>query len=50
MKKSDNTLAENAQNELQKLEMCIQDLEEGVENLYRSLIKTRVSLLNILNH
>ncbi|GMN38275.1 hypothetical protein TIFTF001_007504 [Ficus carica] len=50
MKKSDRTLEENAQNELQKLEMCIQDLEEGVESLYRRLIKTRVSLLNILNH
>ncbi|EXB95398.1 hypothetical protein L484_014371 [Morus notabilis] len=50
MKKSDSVLDENAQNELQKLEMCIQDLEEGVESLYRRLIKTRVSLLNILNH
>ncbi|GMN38270.1 hypothetical protein TIFTF001_007521 [Ficus carica] len=50
MKKSDSTLEENAQNELQILEMCIQDLEEGVEKLYRRLIKTRVSLLNILNH
>ncbi|GMN38269.1 hypothetical protein TIFTF001_007503 [Ficus carica] len=50
MKKSDSTLEENAQNELKKLEICIQDLEEGVESLYRRLIKTRVSLLNILNH
>ncbi|EXB95393.1 hypothetical protein L484_014366 [Morus notabilis] len=48
-KKSDSTLEENAQNELQKLEMCIQDLE-GVESFYRRLIKARVSLLNILNH
>ncbi|EXB95396.1 hypothetical protein L484_014369 [Morus notabilis] len=49
-KKSDSMLEENAQNELQKLEMCIQDLEEGVESLYRRLLKTRVSLLNILSH
>ncbi|GMN70751.1 hypothetical protein TIFTF001_055082 [Ficus carica] len=49
-KNSDSTLEENAQNELQKLEVCIQDLEEGIESLYRRLIKTRVSLLNILNH
>ncbi|KAL5562400.1 hypothetical protein UlMin_032147 [Ulmus minor] len=47
MKKLD---IENAQNELQKFELCVQDLEEGVESLYRRLIKTRVSLLNILNH
>ncbi|GMN38268.1 hypothetical protein TIFTF001_007520 [Ficus carica] len=50
VKKSDCTSEENAQIELQKLEMCIQDLEEGVESLYRRLIKTRVSLFNILNH
>ncbi|GMN38277.1 hypothetical protein TIFTF001_007505 [Ficus carica] len=49
-KKSDSTVEEKAQNQLQKLEICIQDLEEGVESLYRRLIKTRVALLNILNH
>ncbi|XP_030501393.2 uncharacterized protein LOC115716677 [Cannabis sativa] len=50
-KKTDNKVEEiNAQNELQSVESCIQDLEQGVENLYRRLIKTRVSLLNILNH
>lgn len=49
MKKSDTMLKEKAQNQLQNLELCIQDLEEGVESLYRHLIKTRVSLLNILN-
>ncbi|XP_052193859.1 uncharacterized protein LOC127802193 [Diospyros lotus] len=38
------------QNELQMMDMRIQDLEEGLECLFRSLIKTRVSFLNILNH
>ncbi|CAN6544765.1 unnamed protein product [Malus baccata var. baccata] len=42
--------ADNAQNQLEKLESCIQDQEEGLECLFRQLIKTRVSLLNILNH
>jgi hypothetical protein len=41
---------ENAQNCLGKLEINIQDLEEVLENLSRRLVKTRVSLLNILNH
>ena len=49
-KKSDISLEENARNELHKLEMCIHDLEEGIESLYRRMIKTRVSLLNILSH
>ncbi|XP_062021140.1 uncharacterized protein LOC133737634 [Rosa rugosa] len=42
--------AENAQNQLNDLESCIQDQEEGLECLFRQLIKTRVSLLNILSH
>ncbi|PRQ25116.1 hypothetical protein RchiOBHm_Chr6g0280071 [Rosa chinensis] len=42
--------ADNAQNQLSNLESCIQDQEEGLESLFRQLIKTRVSLLNILNH
>ncbi|XP_058780880.1 uncharacterized protein LOC131654979 [Vicia villosa] len=37
------------QNHLEKTESCIQDLEEGLEFLFRRLIKIRVSLLNILN-
>ncbi|PON61500.1 hypothetical protein TorRG33x02_281480, partial [Trema orientale] len=50
VKKLDNTLEDKAHNQLQNLELCIQDLEEGFEGLYRRLIKTRVSLLNICNH
>ncbi|KAJ1428195.1 hypothetical protein SESBI_09202 [Sesbania bispinosa] len=46
--KSDNS--SNLQNHLEKLESCIQDLEEGLEFLFRRLIKIRVALLNILNH
>ncbi|KAG6687199.1 hypothetical protein I3842_11G058600 [Carya illinoinensis] len=42
--------AENVQNLLGKLEPNVQDLEEGLERLFRRLIKTRVSLLNILNY
>ncbi|KAJ1397685.1 hypothetical protein SESBI_31620 [Sesbania bispinosa] len=38
------------QNHLEKMELCIQDFEEGLEFLFRRLIKIRVSLLNILNH
>ncbi|KAH9686020.1 hypothetical protein KPL70_014193 [Citrus sinensis] len=38
------------QNQLKELESSIQDLEEGLESLYRRLIKARVSLLNILNN
>ncbi|XP_028752865.1 uncharacterized protein LOC114712484 [Neltuma alba] len=40
----------NLQGDLENLEMCIQDLERGVECLSRKLIRTRVSLLNIFNN
>ncbi|GMI68534.1 hypothetical protein like AT2G17080 [Hibiscus trionum] len=40
---------ENVQNELQNSEMCIQDLDEGLESFFRRLIKARVTILNILN-
>ncbi|GMI96866.1 hypothetical protein like AT2G17080 [Hibiscus trionum] len=40
---------ENVQNELQNSEMCIQDLDEGLESLFRRLIQARVTTLNILN-
>ncbi|XP_057456424.1 uncharacterized protein LOC130747491 [Lotus japonicus] len=46
--KSDST--NNLQNHLEKLELRIQDLEEGLEFLFRRLIKIRVSLLNILTN
>ena len=39
----------NAQKPLEALEMSFQDLEDGLECVFRCLIKTRVSLLNILN-
>nr|BAF98209.1 CM0216.180.nc [Lotus japonicus] len=38
------------QNHLEKVELLIQDLEEGLEFVLRRLIKIRVALLNILNH
>ncbi|XVF00788.1 hypothetical protein REPUB_Repub04eG0031700 [Reevesia pubescens] len=40
---------ENVLNELQNSELCIQDLEEGLESLFRRLIKARLTVLNILN-
>jgi hypothetical protein len=46
--KSDNI--KGVQTQLENLELCIQDIEEGLEYLSRTLIKTRVSFLNILNH
>ncbi|MBA0881048.1 hypothetical protein Goshw_005518 [Gossypium schwendimanii] len=36
------------QNQLKDLELLIQDLEVGLECLFRFMIKARVSLLNIL--
>lgn len=41
---------EQLQNSPQDLETDIQDLEEGLESMYRMLIKSRVSLLNILSN
>ncbi|XP_057440457.1 uncharacterized protein LOC130732423 [Lotus japonicus] len=38
------------QKKLEILGSCMQDLEEGLESLFRRLIKIRVALLNILNH
>ncbi|KAL3638967.1 hypothetical protein CASFOL_016874 [Castilleja foliolosa] len=36
--------------QLKASEMSIQEIEEGLEALFRSLVKTRVSLLNVLSH
>ncbi|CAH2051491.1 unnamed protein product [Thlaspi arvense] len=44
---SEKTLKMDA---VQILESCIQDLEDGVESLSKSLIKYRVSILNTLGH
>ncbi|XP_028767913.1 uncharacterized protein LOC114725553 [Neltuma alba] len=43
-------ISENFQVYMGNLEICIDDLEAGVESLSRKLIKTRVSLLNIFNN
>lgn len=48
--KKSNVHVENVQNQLEVLDSCIEDLEHGLESLFRRMIKTRVSLLNILNH
>ncbi|CAI0469081.1 unnamed protein product [Linum tenue] len=42
-----NKSSEEVQVQLKNLQPCIQDLEEGVECLFRRLIKTRASILNI---
>ncbi|CAI0407792.1 unnamed protein product [Linum tenue] len=44
-----NKSVEEVQTHLKNLQPCIQDLEEGVESLFRRLIKTRASILNIHN-
>nr|KYP39178.1 hypothetical protein KK1_039511 [Cajanus cajan] len=41
---------ENFQSHVQNLELCIEDIEVGVERLSRQLIRTRVTLLNIFSH
>ncbi|KAL0432308.1 UNVERIFIED_CONTAM: hypothetical protein Slati_2565100 [Sesamum latifolium] len=37
-------------NQLKESEMTIQEIEGGLESFFRSLVKTRVSLLNVLSH
>ncbi|XP_058213862.1 uncharacterized protein LOC131325559 [Rhododendron vialii] len=49
--KSYSTLrVENVKNLLGKMELSIEEVEEELDCLFRRLIKTRVTLLNILNH
>ena len=49
--KSDHSIhIQNVQNWMEQLESSIQDFEEVLESLSRRLVKTRVSLINILNH
>ncbi|KAA0046635.1 hypothetical protein IC582_001348 [Cucumis melo] len=48
--KDTTQVSENVQNHLEKLDLSTQDLEQTTERLFRRLIKTRVSLLNILNN
>ncbi|XP_022727251.1 uncharacterized protein LOC111283104 [Durio zibethinus] len=46
--KSENIMSVEMKNLLKDLELFIQDLEDGLECLFRCMIKARVSLLNIL--
>ncbi|KAJ4838414.1 hypothetical protein Tsubulata_025359, partial [Turnera subulata] len=50
-KSSDNTITpvETVQKQLNGLDLCIQDLEDGIECLFRRMIKTRALFLNIFN-
>lgn len=41
---------ESMGDQLGKLEACVQDLEGGLEGLFRRLIRNRVLLLNIINN
>ncbi|XP_052484971.1 uncharacterized protein LOC105779550 isoform X2 [Gossypium raimondii] len=49
-KKCGDMSNENAVIELQRLETSIEDVEDGIECVLKLLIKTRVSILNILSH
>ncbi|EYU17529.1 hypothetical protein ABFS82_03G078800 [Erythranthe guttata] len=49
-KSTKNTDSKNMLKQLKSSEMTIQEIEEGLEALFRSLVKTRVSLLNVLSH
>ncbi|KAF8377728.1 hypothetical protein HHK36_031112 [Tetracentron sinense] len=49
-KEIDVVQVQNVQKQLEALESNIQDLEQGLECVFRRLIQTRVSLLNMLNH
>ncbi|KAL7117650.1 hypothetical protein ACP275_03G085500 [Erythranthe tilingii] len=49
-KSTKNMDSKNMLKQLKSSEMTIQEIEEGLEALFRSLVKTRVSLLNVLSH
>ncbi|KAL7155611.1 hypothetical protein ABFS83_03G087500 [Erythranthe nasuta] len=49
-KSTKNMDSKNMLKKLKSSEMTIQEIEEGLEALFRSLVKTRVSLLNVLSH
>ncbi|KAK4390913.1 hypothetical protein Sango_2154600 [Sesamum angolense] len=49
-KNMDITAVQDVLKQLKASEMTIQELEEDLESFFRSLVKTRVSLLNALNH
>ncbi|KAL7155596.1 hypothetical protein ABFS83_03G086100 [Erythranthe nasuta] len=49
-KSTKNIDSKNMLKKLKSSDMTIQELEEGLEALFRSLVKTRVSLLNVLSH
>ncbi|KAI3460452.1 hypothetical protein Pfo_017115 [Paulownia fortunei] len=49
-KSKDDITVQNILKQLKASEMTIQGLEDGLEAFFRSLVKTRVSLLNVLGH
>ncbi|XP_073020914.1 uncharacterized protein [Primulina eburnea] len=49
MKCMDNVTVQSILKKLKDSEMTIHEFEDGLESLFRSLVKTRVSLLNILS-
>ncbi|KAI3464723.1 hypothetical protein Pfo_021386 [Paulownia fortunei] len=49
-KSMDSMTVKNMLKQLKASEMTIQEIEVGLEALFRSLVKTRVSLLNVLSH
>ncbi|KAL2503912.1 Uncharacterized protein Adt_19533 [Abeliophyllum distichum] len=46
----DTLSVQNVLKQLKESEMTIQELEENLEAFFRSLVKTRVYLLNVLNN
>ncbi|XP_010242900.1 PREDICTED: uncharacterized protein LOC104587127 [Nelumbo nucifera] len=46
----DGEIVQKVRKQLETLELSIQDLEDGLGYIFGSLVKTRVSFLNVLNH